>query len=88
MGCRDEEYTTLGAKVVVGLNSERRARQPTTRAWAIIRRAERAHRQPATSKAVASADGPTVPPAATVPADPHQPERGGWVPLPADRTPP
>jgi hypothetical protein len=30
--------------VVVELNSESRARQPTTRAWAIIRRADRAHR--------------------------------------------
>jgi hypothetical protein len=28
----------------VELNSESRARRPTTRAWAIIRRAERAHR--------------------------------------------
>jgi WhiB family redox-sensing transcriptional regulator len=43
---RDEEYATLGANVVVELNSESRARQPTTRAWAIIRRAERAHRHP------------------------------------------
>jgi hypothetical protein len=41
---RDEEYATLGANVVVELNSESRARQPTTRAWAIIRRADRAHR--------------------------------------------
>jgi hypothetical protein len=41
---RDEEYATLGANVVVELNSESRARQPTTRAWMIIRRAERAHR--------------------------------------------
>jgi hypothetical protein len=39
---RDEEYAILGANVVVELNSESRARQPTTRAWAIIRRAERA----------------------------------------------
>jgi hypothetical protein len=35
---------TLGANVVIELYSERRARQPTTRAWAIIRRADRAHR--------------------------------------------
>jgi hypothetical protein len=41
---REEEYTTLGANVVVELNSESRARRPTTRAWAIIRRAERAQR--------------------------------------------
>jgi hypothetical protein len=41
---RDEEYATLGANVVVELNSESRARRPTTRAWAIIRRADRVHR--------------------------------------------
>src|SRR5215207_1904662 len=41
---RDEEDATLGANVVVELYSESRARQPTTRAWAIIRRAERPHR--------------------------------------------
>jgi hypothetical protein len=43
---REEQYATLGANVVVELNSESRARQPTTRAWAIIRRAERARRHP------------------------------------------
>jgi WhiB family transcriptional regulator, redox-sensing transcriptional regulator len=43
---RDEEYATLGANVVVELNSESHARKPTTRVWAIIRRAERAHRHP------------------------------------------
>jgi WhiB family redox-sensing transcriptional regulator len=42
---RDEEYATLGAEVVVELNSESRTRRPTTRAWAIIRRAERAHQR-------------------------------------------
>jgi WhiB family transcriptional regulator, redox-sensing transcriptional regulator len=41
---RDEEYATLGAEVVVELNSESRTRRPTTRAWAIIRRADRHHR--------------------------------------------
>jgi WhiB family transcriptional regulator, redox-sensing transcriptional regulator len=41
---RDEEYATLGANVVVELYSESHARQPTTRAWAIIRRADRTHR--------------------------------------------
>jgi hypothetical protein len=43
---REEEYATLGANVVVELHSESHARKPTTRAWAIIRRAERAHRHP------------------------------------------
>jgi hypothetical protein len=41
---REEEYATLGANVVVELNSESRTRRPTTRAWAIIRRAQRAQR--------------------------------------------
>jgi hypothetical protein len=41
---REEQYTTLGANVVVELSSESHARQPTTRAWAIIRRADRRHR--------------------------------------------
>src|SRR5215211_3715973 len=41
---REEEYATLAANVVVELNSESRARQPTTRAWAIIRRGERVQR--------------------------------------------
>jgi len=41
---RDEQYATLGANVVVELDSERHARKPTTRAWAIIRRADRSHR--------------------------------------------
>jgi WhiB family redox-sensing transcriptional regulator len=41
---REEEYATLGAEVVVELNSESRTRRPTTRAWAIIRRAQRAQR--------------------------------------------
>ena len=41
---REEQYATLGASVVVELNSESHARQPTTRVWAIIRRADRSHR--------------------------------------------
>ena len=42
---RDEEYATLGAEVVVELNSESRTRRPTTRAWAIIRRGQRTHQR-------------------------------------------
>jgi hypothetical protein len=41
---RDEEYATLGANVVVELYSESHASKATTRAWAIIRRADRNHR--------------------------------------------
>jgi hypothetical protein len=39
---REEEYATLGASVVVELNSESRTRRSATRAWAIIRRGQRA----------------------------------------------
>jgi WhiB family redox-sensing transcriptional regulator len=42
---REEEYATLGAEVVVELNSESRTRRPTTRTWAIVRRAQRAHQR-------------------------------------------
>jgi hypothetical protein len=42
---REEQYAILGANVVVELYSESHARQLTTRAWAIIRRADRAHRR-------------------------------------------
>ena len=41
---REEQYAILGVSVVVELYSESHARQPTTRAWAIIRRADRNHR--------------------------------------------
>jgi hypothetical protein len=41
---REEQYAILGANVVVELYSESHARRPTTRAWAIIRRADRSER--------------------------------------------
>ena len=41
---REEQYAIFGANVVVELYSESHARKPTTRAWAIIRRADRSHR--------------------------------------------
>jgi len=41
---REEQYAILGAKVVVELYSESHTRRSTTRAWAIIRRADRSHR--------------------------------------------
>ena len=52
---REEEYAVLGANVVVELYSESHARKPTARAWAIIRRAHRAHRLAANAPAAASA---------------------------------
>jgi WhiB family redox-sensing transcriptional regulator len=41
---RAEEYAVLGAEVVVELHTESHAAKPSTRAWAITRRADRAHR--------------------------------------------
>jgi hypothetical protein len=51
----------LGRNLLVELNSESRARQPTTRAWAIIRRADRSDRlagQPASWPNRRSVDRP------------------------------
>jgi hypothetical protein len=42
---RAEDYATLGAEVVVELHRESHAAKPSTRAWAITRRADRAHRR-------------------------------------------
>jgi hypothetical protein len=41
---RAEDYAALGAQVVVELHSECHAVKPSSRAWAITRRAERAER--------------------------------------------
>jgi hypothetical protein len=42
---RAEDYAALGAEVVVELHRESHAAKPSTRAWAITRRADRAHRR-------------------------------------------
>jgi hypothetical protein len=42
---RAEDYAALGARVVVELHSESHAAKPSTRAWAITRRVDRAHRR-------------------------------------------
>jgi AraC-like DNA-binding protein len=44
---RAEDYAVLGARVVVELHSESHAAKPSTRAWAITRRAQRAQRRQA-----------------------------------------
>jgi hypothetical protein len=41
---RAEDYAVLGARVMVELHTESHATTPSTRAWAITRRAQRAHR--------------------------------------------
>jgi hypothetical protein len=78
---REEQYATLGANVVVELYSESHARQPTTRAWAIIRRAQRPTTGPATAKHAVSVATPTAPPA---PADPIRPTIRRWLGMPDD----
>jgi hypothetical protein len=42
---RAEDYAALGARVVVELHTESHAAKPSTRAWAITRRADRTHRR-------------------------------------------
>jgi WhiB family redox-sensing transcriptional regulator len=42
---RAEEYAVLGAEVVVEMGSETYGKRPAARAWAITRRAQRAHRR-------------------------------------------
>jgi hypothetical protein len=44
---RAENYAALGARVVVELHTESHAAKPSTRAWAITRRADRSHRRQA-----------------------------------------
>jgi hypothetical protein len=44
---RAEDYAALGARVVVELDTESHATKPSTRTWAITRRAQRAHRRQA-----------------------------------------
>jgi hypothetical protein len=64
--------------VVVELYSESHARKPTTRAWAIIRRADRAQRLAADRE-----HAPTA--ASTGPADHACGRSGKSLPTPADR---
>jgi hypothetical protein len=86
---REEQYATLGASVVVELNSESHARQPTTRAWAILRRADRSHRLASQS----ASRGDRRPADRT--SRPRQPQERGWLrmlddpaqPRPARRLP-
>jgi hypothetical protein len=44
---RAEEYATLCAEVVVEMGSETYGKRPAARAWAITRRAQRAHHRQA-----------------------------------------
>jgi hypothetical protein len=75
---REEQYATLGANVVVELYSESHARQPTTRAWAIIRRADRNHRLASHPKLAPTATTSTAPVGSIAPADLSNSWSGGW----------
>jgi hypothetical protein len=70
---RAEDYAVLGARVVVvvELHSESHAAKPSTRAWAITRRADRAHRRQADRQQRADRSART--------ARPHQPQERGMV---------
>jgi hypothetical protein len=68
---REEQYAILGANVVVELDSESHARQPTSRAWAIIRRADAAIGWPANAPAAPTAVTPTEPTARAGPSNPR-----------------
>jgi hypothetical protein len=78
---RDEEYATLGANVVVELNSESRARQPTTAPGPSSARPTATTGWPANAPAAPAAATPTEP---TARAGPTNPKSGGWRPMPAD----
>jgi hypothetical protein len=81
---RDEQYATLGASVVVELCSESHARRPTTRAGAIIRRADRSHRL--ADQRTSRADRRQAERAART-TDRSQPlEERGCSPMPVDST--
>ena len=67
--------------MVVELYSESHARKASTRARAIIRRADRAHRLVGQRASDPTAATPTEP---TAPADPSNPRSGRWWPMPAD----
>jgi hypothetical protein len=81
---RAEDYALLGAGVVVELHSESHAAKPSTRAWAITRRAGRGH-QLAGQRASRAGAGRPIAPAA--PTDPTNPRSGGWWPMPTDPPP-
>jgi hypothetical protein len=79
---RAEDYAMLGARVVVELHSESHAAKPTTRAWAIARRADRSHRLAGQRDGRAEwrqADR------SSRPDRPHQqPQERGWLLMPTD----
>jgi hypothetical protein len=78
---RAEDYAVLGARVVVELHTESHGTRPSTRAWAIARRGQRAHRRPPRPPAARR-----TPPGR--PCRPHRPTPAapgeGWLLIPTD----
>jgi hypothetical protein len=79
---RAEDYAVLGAEVVVELHTESHAAKPSTRAWAITRRADRAHRRRVDREQRADRHP------ANLIDRPYQPEERAWLPMPADPSTP
>jgi hypothetical protein len=73
----------LGARVVVELHSESHATKPSTRAWAITRRADRAHRRQVDRQQRGDRHRADR---ASRTDRPHQPQERGYSPMPADPT--
>jgi WhiB family transcriptional regulator, redox-sensing transcriptional regulator len=85
---REEQYATLGANVVVELYSESHAHKATTRAWAIIRRADRSHRLAGQRASRASRADRRHADRADRTSRSHQPQEREIVAEPADPTHP
>jgi hypothetical protein len=81
---RADDYAVLGARVVVELHTESHATKPTTRAWAITRRADAPTGWPASAPSGSSVARPTVPVGPTEPTDRTIPRSARWWPTPAD----
>jgi hypothetical protein len=78
---REEQYATLGANVVVELDSESHARKPTPGPGRSSAGPTAATGWPASAPAALSATPPTEP---TALAGPSSPRSGRWRPMPAD----
>ena len=84
---REEQYATLCANVVVELNSESHARKPITRAWAIIRRADRARRLAGQRTSRGDRRHADRTSRSDRTSRPHQPEERGWLGMGDDYSP-
>ena len=77
---RAEDYAVLGPRVIVELHTESHTAKPTTRAWAITRRAQRAHRRHQDREQ----RGQRREVDRTSQTNRPHPQERGWLPMPAD----